>query len=87
MSEEAVPDAVPPEVRYAEYPERKCRRAQAPDGFNDHFCDLKELHPGPCCPKTLRGAEGRRLAWEAANPGWEKLAKDDDPFAGVEGVK
>lgn len=74
----------PPEVRYAGYPERKCRQPGTEDGLIDHWCDLPELHPGPCCPRTSPAAIARRQAWEAAHPGWERLRNHDDPFAGVE---
>jgi hypothetical protein len=74
-----------PEVRYAEYPARKCRQPVTEDGLIDHWCDLAELHPGPCCPRSSTAAVARRQQWEAANQGWESLAKFDDPFAGVEG--
>ena len=70
-----------PEVRFAEHPQRTCREPQTPDGLIDHFCSLAELHPGPHCPRTLPGAIRRRAAWEAANPGWEKMAGQGDPFA------
>jgi hypothetical protein len=73
-----------PEVRYAEYPERKCRLSVTEDGLIDHWCDLAELHPGPCCPKASHAAIARRQQWEAAHQGWEKLRVHDDPFAGVE---
>lgn len=69
-----------PEVRFAEWPQRKCRQPQSEDGLIDHWCDLPELHPGPCCPSTLKAAIARRRQWEAANPGWEKLRSHDDPF-------
>lgn len=72
-----------PEVKFAEHPQRSCRRHQTPDGLIDHFCALPELHPGPCCPRTLRDAIKRRQAWEKANPGWEKTARQDDPFADI----
>lgn len=69
-------------VTFAEYPQRTCRQVSSEDGLTDHACALPELHPGPCCPKT-RAAIRRREAWEAANPGWEKLAPHDDPFAEI----
>lgn len=70
-----------PEVKFAEHPQRSCRLHQTPDGLIDHFCSLPELHPGPCCPRTLKAAIERRQQWEADNPGWAKLASHDDPFA------
>lgn len=72
-----------PEVVFAEHPQRSCRRHQTPDGLIDHFCALPDLHPGPCCPKTLRSAIKRRQAWEKANPGWAKTARQDDPFEDI----
>lgn len=70
-----------PEVKFAEFPQRTCREPQTADGLIDHFCSLAELHPGPHCPRTLPEAIRRRAAWEAANPGWERMARDPDPFA------
>lgn len=72
-----------PEVVFAEYPQRICRRHQTPDGMIDHFCALPDLHPGPCCPRTLRAAIERRQAWEKANPGWATTARQDDPFEDI----
>ncbi len=70
------------EIKWAEYPQRSCRQVQqSGDGFTDHSCSLPELHPGPCCPKTLPAAILRRQTWEAANPGWDKISRDPDPFA------
>lgn len=69
-----------PEVRFAEYPQRSCRIMETQDGLIDQACALAEHHPGPCCPNN-RPAIRRRAAWEAAHPGWEKMARDPDPFA------
>ena len=71
-------------VKFAEHPQRSCRLAQSEDGLIDHHCSLPELHPGLCCPRTLRAAIDRREAWEAANPGWESAVPSDDPFAPLE---
>lgn len=78
-----MPEDEEPQVRFAEFPQRTCRRPVTEDGLIDHWCGLRELHPGPCCPKTLAAAIERRLAWEAANPGWEKMMESDDPFADI----
>jgi hypothetical protein len=72
-----------PEVKFAEHPQRSCRLHQTPDGFIDHFCALPEFHPGPHCPRTLRAAIRRRQEWERDNPGWEKTARAEDPFADI----
>lgn len=72
-----------PEVQFAEHPQRKCREPMTEDGLIDHFCSLPELHPGPHTPSTLQAAIDRRKHWEAAHPGWEKLARHDDPFADI----
>jgi hypothetical protein len=71
-------------VKSAEYPQRRCRQPVTEDGLIDHWCDLPELHPGPCAPSALPAAVTRRDAWEAANPGWERLAGNMDPFTGIE---
>ena len=76
-----------PEVRFAEHPERSCREPVTEDGLIDHWCSLAELHPGPHCPKTLQAAIDRRLAWEKANPGWERMARGADPFADFTKIK
>jgi len=70
-----------PEVKFAEFPQRTCREQQTPDGLIGHWCSLAELHPGPHCPRTLPEAIRRRARWEKDNPGWEKMARDPDPFA------
>lgn len=70
-----------PEVKFAEHPQRTCRRHQTPDGLIDHFCSLADLHPGPCCPKTLPAAIRKRAQWEADHPGWEQMFRTEDPFA------
>ena len=67
-------------IKFAKFPKRTCRQPVSDDGLIDHFCALADLHPGPCCPKTLKAAIARREAWEAAHPGWEKLIRHDDPF-------
>jgi hypothetical protein len=70
-----------PEIRFAEWPQRRCRQPMTADGLIDHWCDLAELHPGPCCPRTHAPSIRQRHQWEQANPGWEKLRSHDDPFA------
>ena len=70
-----------PEIVWAEYPGRKCREIFTDDGLIDHSCELPEHHPGPPASKTSKLSIGRRTAWEAAHPGWEKLIAADDPFA------
>jgi hypothetical protein len=72
-----------PEVRFAEHPQRTCRQHQTPDGLIDHWCSLPDLHPGPHAPRTLPEAIRRRQLWEKANPGWDKVARQDDPFADI----
>jgi hypothetical protein len=70
-----------PGVKFAEWPQRKCRQPVTEDGLIDHWCDLADLHPGPHCPSTHRASIERRARWEADHPGWEKLRSGDDPFA------
>lgn len=69
------------DIDWAEYPQRQCRQPVTDDGLIDHWCALADLHPGPCCPRTLTAAIERRKKWEADNPGWESMKPDDDPFA------
>lgn len=73
----------PPEVAYAEYPVRRCRQPVTEDGLIDHFCELPDMHPGPCCPRNLPSAVRRRQEWEAANPGWQAMAGPEDPFEDI----
>lgn len=68
-------------VKFAEHPQRSCRRHETPDGLIDHFCGLPELHPGPHCPRTLPAAIKRRQEWERDHPGWGNMSTDPDPFA------
>jgi hypothetical protein len=68
-------------VEPAEYPQRQCRQPVSEDGLIDHFCNLPELHPGPCAPSSSPAALERRKTWEEANPGWEKMISSHDPFA------
>lgn len=70
----------PTPVRWAEFPQRKCRQPFTDDGLTDKACDLPELHPGPDASRASQASVDRRLAWEAAHPGWEKLIPADDPF-------
>jgi hypothetical protein len=72
-----------PEVVFAEHPQRTCREPVTEDGLIDHWCSLAEFHPGPHCPRTLRPAILRRQRWEKANPGWEKLVPQNDPFKDI----
>lgn len=73
----------PEEIRWAEFPQRKCRQPFTLDGLLDKTCDLPELHPGPDASKASQASIGRRLEWERANPGWQSLAGHDDPFEDV----
>ena len=70
-------------IKFAEYPQRQCRQPVTEDSLIDHHCGLVELHPGPCCPKTLQAAIERREKWEDDNPGWEQMVRADDPFADI----
>lgn len=80
----SAPDQGPPdEIRWAEFPQRKCRQPFTDDGLTDKTCDLPELHPGPDASRASKASVSRRLAWERDHPGWEKLAGHDDPFEDV----
>jgi hypothetical protein len=41
---------------------------------------LPEHHAGPDASTSVPRSVKARDAWEAANPGWEKLAVFADPF-------
>jgi hypothetical protein len=69
-------------VRKAEYPQRSCRQPVA-GSHQDYSCELPELHPGPDASLSVPDSVTARDAWEAANPGWEKLSGFDDPFKDI----
>ena len=80
----SIPDQVPPEeIRWAEFPQRKCRQPFTDDGLTDKTCDLPDMHPGPDASRASKASVTRRLAWQLANPGWAKLSVHDDPFEDV----
>jgi hypothetical protein len=49
----------------------------------DYPCELPEHHVGPDATFWVKRSVTARDAWEAANPGWEKLSKFDDPFKDI----
>ena len=63
----------------AAYPQRSCRTPVAGDHM-DYPCEIREWHPGPHASYSVPRSVTARDAWEAANPGWEKLSTMDDPF-------
>jgi hypothetical protein len=48
--------------------------------FQDHPCELPEHHAGPDATYSVPRSVKARVSWEAANPGWEKMATFADPF-------
>lgn len=70
-------------MQVAEYPQRKCRITFTEDGLIDHACDVVDSHPGPCAALSSAASVKRRDAWEAANPGWERMMAGADPFAEI----
>jgi len=69
-------------VKKAEYPQRMCREP-VQGGAQDYWCELPEGHAGPPASFSVQASVARRDAWEAANPGWEKMSAFDDPFKDV----
>jgi len=66
-------------MKKAQYPQRTCREPVA--GPNqDYPCEVREWHPGPHASLSVPDSVKKRNAWEAANPGWEKVTAFDDPF-------
>jgi hypothetical protein len=66
-------------MKKAEYPQRSCRM-HVPGQHQDYLCEIFEHHAGPCANASVPHSVTQRDAWEAANPGWEKLSAMDDPF-------
>lgn len=66
-------------MKTAEYPQRKCRQ-HVPGDTQDYLCEVFEHHTGPCASLSVPRSVTARDAWEAANPGWEKLSVMEDPF-------
>jgi hypothetical protein len=48
--------------------------------FQDYPCELTEHHAGPDASLSVPRSVNARIAWELANPGWEKMAVFADPF-------
>ena len=46
----------------------------------DYLCELPEHHAGPDATPSVPRSVTARDAWEAANPGWEKMGLFADPF-------
>jgi hypothetical protein len=66
-------------VKKAEYPQRSCRWPVQGD-HQDYNCEIFEHHTGPHASFSVPRSVTVRDAWEAANPGWERLSVMDDPF-------
>lgn len=69
-------------MKKAEYPQRSCRQP-VHGAWQDYPCELPESHPGPDASFSVEESVKRRDAWEAENPGWEKMIGFDDPFREV----
>jgi hypothetical protein len=70
-------------MKAAEYPEHKCLMPAGTDTSPNHFCDLRQLHPGPCAALSYPPSVEARDKWEESNPGFEKLTVMDDPFRDI----
>lgn len=53
----------------AEFPQRTCREPVAGE-YQNYWCEIADLHPGPCASFSVKASVERRDAWEAAHPGW-----------------
>lgn len=72
----------PPEIKWAEYPQRKCRLMVTGDHTIEHPCEVREFHLGPCATPASRRSISVRQAWLAANPAdAEKTSSLDAPYA------
>jgi hypothetical protein len=69
-------------VKKAQYPQRSCR-IPVPGDALDYPCEIVEHHPGPHASFSVRRSVQARDAWEAANPGWEKVSAFSDPFKDI----
>jgi hypothetical protein len=69
-------------VKKSEYPQRMCREPVHGE-HQDYPCELPQGHPGPPASFSVLVSVQRRDAWEEANPGWEKMMDNDDPFQGM----
>lgn len=55
----------------AEFPQRTCREPVAGE-YQNYWCELPDIHPGPCASFSVRSSVERRDAWEKSNPDWRK---------------
>jgi hypothetical protein len=70
-------------MKKAEYPQRSCRWPVQGD-LQDYPCEIAgEFHPGPHASFSVPRSVTARDAWEAENPGWEKVSTMDDPFKDI----
>ena len=70
------------EVKFAEYPERKCRQMVMGDHTIEHPCEVRENHYGPCATRASRNTIAARLAWMKDNPGRANATViGSDPYA------
>ena len=58
-------------MKRAEFPQRTCREPVAGD-YQNYWCELPDVHPGPCASYSVVASVERRESWEANNPGWEE---------------
>jgi hypothetical protein len=73
-------------VKFAEFPQRKCREQFMVQEHVDLSCDLPEGHPGPPASRSSVLSIERRERWESEHEGWEQMARNDDPFQGIPGA-
>jgi hypothetical protein len=58
-------------VKRPEFPQRMCKDAVA-GSYQNYYCEVADLHPGPCASFSVKESVERRDAWEAEHPGWEQ---------------
>jgi len=58
-------------VEKAVFPQRTCREPVW-GSEQAYWCEIVDLHPGPCASFSVKDSVERRDAWEAANPDWRK---------------
>lgn len=58
-------------MKAAKYPQRMCKETV----WGEHlayYCEIVDMHPGPCASFSVQASVEARDAWEQANPDWEE---------------
>lgn len=68
-------------MKQAQYPQRMCKEGLFSPGGIAHYCELVDLHPGPCASFSITSTIQVRNVWEAEHPGWESGIGDMTTYA------